>query len=98
MLYILTSVWVLRTPNAGHNSHFQHVLVQSLKNLFFAKFSSKFLSFLRFLSFSVQKMLKITISTSVWGAQHPNTGHNIQQRERKKARQEERKEEKRKKK
>ena len=24
MLYISTSVWLLRTPNAGQNSHFQH--------------------------------------------------------------------------
>ena len=24
VLYILTSVWVLRTPNAGRNGHFQH--------------------------------------------------------------------------
>ena len=25
LLYILTSVWVLRTPNAGRNSHFQRI-------------------------------------------------------------------------
>ena len=28
MLYISTSVWVLRTPNAGRNSHFQRFLLQ----------------------------------------------------------------------
>ena len=27
-LYILTSVWVLRTPNAGWNIHFQGFFVQ----------------------------------------------------------------------
>ena len=33
--------------------------------------------FLRFQLFS-KKMLKMTISTSVWGAQHPSAGENIQ--------------------
>ena len=42
----------------------------------FAKFSCKFLAFYSFLQL---KMMKITISTSVWGAQHPNAGQNIQQ-------------------
>ena len=28
MLYILTSVWVLCTPNAGRNSHFQHKILK----------------------------------------------------------------------
>ena len=32
-----------------------------------------------FFSFFAQKMLKMTISTSVWSAQHPNTRRNIQQ-------------------
>ena len=31
MLYILTSVWVLRTPNVSRNSHFQHFYPNSLK-------------------------------------------------------------------
>ena len=35
--------------------------------------------FLLFLAFSAQKMLKMTISTSVLSAQHPNAGQNIQQ-------------------
>ena len=26
VLYISTNVWVLRTPNAGRNGHFQHFL------------------------------------------------------------------------
>ena len=28
VLYILNSVWVLRTPNAGRNLHFQHFFPQ----------------------------------------------------------------------
>ena len=32
-----------------------------------------------FFSFSAQKILEMTILTSVWGALHPNAGRNIQQ-------------------
>ena len=32
MLYILTSVWVLRTPNTGQNSHFQRFCAKRWKN------------------------------------------------------------------
>ena len=35
--------------------------------------------FVAFFSFFAEKTLKITISASVWGAQHPNAGQNIQQ-------------------
>ena len=49
------------------------------KNPFFAQFYYKFATFLGFFSSLTQKMLKITILTSVWGAQHPNVGQNIQQ-------------------
>ena len=38
LLYILTSVWVLRNPNAGRNSHFQRFLWKISKYI-----SSKFL-------------------------------------------------------
>ena len=31
-----------------------------------------------FLSFLAQKMLKMTILTSIWSVQHPNAGQNIQ--------------------
>ena len=31
MLYILTSFWVLRTPKAGRNSHFQRFSAKKLK-------------------------------------------------------------------
>ena len=31
-----------------------------------------------FFNFLAQKMLNMTISTSNWGAQHPNAGQNIQ--------------------
>ena len=48
----------------------------NLKNVFFAKFCCKFLAFF---SFFAEKTLKMTISTSVWSAQHPNAGQNIQQ-------------------
>ena len=40
-----------------------------------AKFGCKFLAFLSFLPLKTQK---ITISTSVWSAQHPKAGQNIQ--------------------
>ena len=36
-------------------------------------------NFLLFFSFLAQKMLKMTIMTSIWSAQHPNIGRNIQQ-------------------
>ena len=45
------------------------------KKLFFAEFCCKILAFLRFFA---AKMLKMTILTSVWHAQHPNAGQNIQ--------------------
>ena len=38
MLYILTTVWVLRTPNAGGNSHFQRPFC---KKTFFSFFAEK---------------------------------------------------------
>ena len=31
LLYILTSVWLLRTPNAGQNGHFQRFLCKKPK-------------------------------------------------------------------
>ena len=58
--------------------HSTSVLVQIKKNCF-AKFCSKFVTFLCFLSFFAWKMLKMTISTSVWHAEHPNAGQNILQ-------------------
>ena len=33
LLFILTSVWVLRTPNAGRNNHFQHFFCKKARNL-----------------------------------------------------------------
>ena len=47
---------------------------------FLAEFCIK-CQFFTFFSFLAQKILKITIMTSVWGAQHPNAGQNIQQSE-----------------
>ena len=46
MLYILTSVWVLRTTNAGRNCHFQRFLCKKPKKSkkFAANFSIKSLS------------------------------------------------------
>ena len=38
-LYISTSIWVMRTPNVGWNSHFQHFLCK--RNKFDAKFSKQ---------------------------------------------------------
>ena len=43
--------------------------------MFFAKFCCTFLAFVGFLA---QKTLKMTKSTSIWSAQHPNAGRNIQ--------------------
>ena len=51
------------------------------KSPFFAKFYCKFATLLHFFSFIALRALKMTISTSVWGAQHPNSGRNIQQPE-----------------
>ena len=31
LLYILTSIWVLSTPNAGQNLNFQHFFAKKLK-------------------------------------------------------------------
>ena len=57
--------------------HSTSVLVQTKKNLF----CGKFITFLHFFSFLAEKMLKMTILTSVRGVQHPNAGRNIQQTE-----------------
>ena len=63
MLYVSTSIWVLRTQNAGRNSHFQWFILQ--KSLEKCK--------------KVKKLQqKITISTSIWRAQYPSAGQNIQ--------------------
>ena len=51
----------------------------NLRNPSFAKFLSKFLTFLHFFSFLAHTTLKIKISTSVLGSQHPNSGQNIHQ-------------------
>ena len=40
-------------------------------------FNNKYVTFCVF-SFSAQKTLKMTISTSVWGGKHPNAFQNIQ--------------------
>ena len=84
LLYIMTSVWVLRTPNADWNSHFQFFLCKKLKKRLYLQTSKIYHSHSFIHSFIIffiikQKLLKITISTSIWGAQHPNTGGNMQQ-------------------
>ena len=40
MLYILTSVWVLHTPNTGRNSHSQHFFCKKAKKR--KKFAANF--------------------------------------------------------
>ena len=52
------------------------VLVQTQKNLFFDKICSKFFDFFKK---KWVKTLKMVIWTSIWSAQHPNAGWNIQQ-------------------
>ena len=42
VLYILTSVWVLLTPNTGRNLLFQHLLCKKLKKEEKARFGSSF--------------------------------------------------------
>ena len=49
--------------------------MQTKKKLFFAKICCKFLAFFRFFA---AKTLKMVILTSVWSAQHPNAGRNMQ--------------------
>ena len=46
-----------------------------LKNCLLLKFAANFLAFLGFFA---AKMLKMAILTSVWSAQHPKAGQNIQ--------------------
>ena len=91
LLYILTSVWVLCMPNTGWNSRFQWLLCLNAKkrdtqpafwckvkkNVFFQNFVANLL-LLCFLAFQHKKIMKMTISTSVWHAQHTNSGQNIQ--------------------
>ena len=48
------------------------------KSLSFALEDRFIVHFTDALKFFAAKMLKITILTSVWRAQHPNTGRNIQ--------------------
>ena len=50
-----------------------------LKNIFFAKFCPNLLAFLPFPAFFAWKSLKRHVLTSLWSAQHPNAGGNIQQ-------------------
>ena len=47
----------------------------NLKKRLFENFAANYMFFLLFST----KTLKMTISTSVWSAQHPNAGRNIQQ-------------------
>ena len=50
-----------------------------LKKNNFCLMFSKFLTFLHFFVILEKKMLKMKISPSVWSAQHPNPGQNLQQ-------------------
>ena len=65
----------IKVRNKTLDQHFD----ANLKNPFFAKFWIKLVTFLKFFCFFAWKMQKMTISTSSWGAQHPNAGRNIQQ-------------------
>ena len=78
MWYISTSIWVLHIPNAGWNSHFQSrpAFRCKLKKTVFCKNLLQISSFFRVFA---QKTLIMTLSTSVWSAQHPNAGQNIHQ-------------------
>ena len=52
VLYISTSVWVLRTPNANQNSHFQRFSAKKQKK---QEFCSKFLQKTRFFEFALKR-------------------------------------------
>ena len=67
-------LWKWKKATFGNKAVNQH-FGANLKKVFFAKICGKFLAFLAF----CRKMLKMTISTSVRSAQHPNAGQNIQQ-------------------
>ena len=51
--------------------HSTSILVQTKKNVIFAKFCTKFVTFFICFSFQHKKMLKMTNLTSIQGAQHP---------------------------
>ena len=68
-LFIGKNVFLEKKANFFGNKTVDQHSGANLKNVFFAKFSCKFLAFLSFLA---QKTLKMTISTSIWSAQHPN--------------------------
>ena len=88
-MYILTSVWVLGTVYAGQNLHFQCFLcmksVKRKKDKIWCKIMQKnvFLVWTKmlvecFIHRKKHKKLKMEISISVWSAQHPKAGRNIQ--------------------
>ena len=54
-----------------------NIWVKTKKTRFFPKFHSKIVTFLHFFWFFAQKTRKMSILTSVWGAQNPETGPNI---------------------
>ena len=63
----------------GNKTFNQRLGANLKKNFFLLNSTPNLLLFLRFPSFIAQKALKMTISTSIWGAQHPSAGRNIQQ-------------------
>ena len=67
VLYISTSVWVLRTPNAGRMSHFQHFLCKKAEKnkKFAAKFCKKqfFLSLHCFIIYNTSDRYSIVFYT-----------------------------------
>ena len=62
----------MKKPVKSGNKTFNQHFGANFKKLFFAKFCNKFVTFLHFFYFIAEKTLKIKISTSVWGVQHPN--------------------------
>ena len=79
---------VLLRLGAVHSKHWTNfffeikpvtsVLVQILKTNFLLNFAANFFVFVCFFIFST-KSIQIKILTSVWSAQHPNAGQNMQQ-------------------
>ena len=85
MLYIMTPVWVLRTPNPGQ--HLLYYMVRVFTN--FQKCYTRvcvnqglgikiYMAFLHQNLAKTCKTWKKEISTIVWSAQHPNMGQNLQ--------------------
>ena len=63
----------------GGGGNLQPAVWCKLKKAIFCKILQQICYFFAFFCFLTQKRMKMTISTSIWGVQHPIAGRNIQQ-------------------